>query len=345
MNHVKVREIIPVKELHNQLPLPREDSKNILRHRQEIKNIINGSDNRLILIIGPCSAWPSNAVIEYAKRLASLNQKVQKHLKIIMRVYPHKPRTTIGWYGALLQPDIFAEVDINKGLTYSRQMMLDVIKLDLPIASEILNLSLHDYLADLLSWVAIGARSSENQEHRVYASSLDVPVGLKNPTHGNLETATNSVIVAQYPHSMLYNNSQFATFGNKYAHLVLRGGNKKPNFSKKELTKINLLLAEKKITNPAVLIDVSHDNSIVNNIKCHKNQSQNIIKILKYLESEEKLNKLVKGFMVESFLQDGSQEINTNCKQNINTEGLSLTDPCIGWESTESLIYKIYEAR
>ena len=345
MNHVKIREITPIKELHNQLPLSDEDSKKILRHRQEIKNIINGSDNRLILLIGPCSAWPCDAVVEYAKRLAKLNQKVQQHLKIIMRVYPHKPRTSIGWHGALFQPDIFAEVDINKGLFYSRQMMLEVIKLNLPVAAEILNLNLHEYLADLLSWVAIGARSSENQEHRVYASSLDIPVGLKNPTHGDLEIAINSIIVAQHSHSMVYNNSQFTTFGNKYAHLVLRGGNKKPNFSKKELARLNILLTEKRITNPALLVDVSHDNSIIDNIKHYKNQTQNIIKILNFLEGEERLNKLVKGFMVESFLQDGNQEINLKHREEVNLDGLSLTDPCIGWESTENLIYKLYENR
>lgn len=345
MNHVKVREIIPIKELHKQLPLSRDDSKKILRHRQEIKNILNGSDNRLILLIGPCSAWPNQAVIEYARRLAKINQDVKQSIKIVMRVYPHKPRTTIGWHGSLLQPDIFSEVNINQGLAYTRQMMLDVIKLDLPIAAEVLNLNLHEYLADLLSWVAIGARSSENQEHRIYASSLDIPVGLKNPTHGDLEIAMNSITAAQHSHSMVHNNSQFSTFGNKYSHLVLRGGNKQSNFSKSELTKIKNLYADKQLYNPAVIIDVSHDNSIFNNVKDYKKQPINIHKILNNLKYEKDLSRLIKGFMVESFIKDGNQEININCQDDINLEGLSLTDPCIGWDETEKLIYNIYESR
>lgn len=339
MNHVKVRELISIKDLHKQLPLSSVDSKNILQQRQEIKKILNGTDNRLILLIGPCSAWPDRAVIEYARRLAAINNIVCKQLKIIMRVYPHKPRTTIGWHGALLQPDIHSEIDINKGLYYSRAMMLEVIRIGLPIAAEVLNINLHDYLSDLLSWVAIGARSSENQEHRVYASSLNIPVGLKNPTHGSLEVAINSIVSAQHPHAMIYNNHQVNTFGNPFAHLVLRGGNKKPNFSIAELNTVNKLFTNKNIQNPATIIDVSHDNSILENVKCHTNQPKAILNIVQSLRGHKKLQNLIKGFMVESFLEDGNQCIG----EDINLNGLSLTDPCIGWEKTVKLIYDLAE--
>ena len=339
MNHVKVRELISIKDLHNQLPLSSDDSKKILRHRQEIKNILNGTDNRLVLLIGPCSAWPDQAVIEYARRLAKINNEVNEHLKIVMRVYPHKPRTTIGWHGALLQPDIYSEIDINKGLYYSRAMMLEVIQLGLPIAAEVLNINLHDYLSDLLSWVAVGARSSENQEHRVYASGLEIPVGLKNPTHGSLEVAINSILSAQHPHAMIYNNHQVNTAGNPYAHLVLRGGNKKPNFSIAELDLVSKLCTAKNIQNPAAIIDVSHDNSILENVKCHTNQPKSILNILKSLQSHNHIQNLVKGFMVESFLEDGNQKID----QDVSLNGLSLTDPCIGWDKTMKLIYELSE--
>lgn len=339
MNHVKVRELISTKDLHKQLPLSSDDSKKILRHRQEIKNILNGTDNRLILLIGPCSAWPDRAVVEYARRLAQINNEVCEHLKIIMRVYPHKPRTTIGWHGALLQPDIYSEIDINKGLYYSRAMMLEVIQLGLPVAAEVLNTNLHDYLSDLLSWVAIGARSSENQEHRVYASGLDIPVGLKNPTHGSLEIATNSILSSQHPHAMIYDNHQVNTLGNPYAHLVLRGGNKKPNFSIDELDLVNKLFTEKNIQNPATIIDVSHDNSILEKVKCHTNQPKSILNVVKNLQNHKNLQNLVKGFMVESFLEDGNQDIGAD----ISLNGLSLTDPCIGWDKTIKLIYELAE--
>ncbi len=336
MNYIKIKELISIEDINNLLPLSNVDNQKIIKHRQEIKNILSGNDNRLILIIGPCSAWPNSAVLEYAKRLANISSQVADKIKIIMRVYHHKPRTTIGWPGALMQPDPYKDVDINQGIKYSREMMLEVIKLGLPIASEVLNINLHNYFTDLLSWVAIGARSSENQEHRVFASCLDIPTGLKNPTHGIIEIAVNSIITAQHQHSMVFDNYQLKTLGNPFAHLVLRGGNKKPNFYNEDLTLVNELFIKNKLQNPSVIIDVNHDNSMCNNIQNHAMQQQNIFTILENIRGHSNLQKIVKGFMVESFLEDGNQPINNF--EEINLNGLSLTDPCIGWEKTEKLI-------
>lgn len=333
MNQTK--ELISAAEINALLPLTNIHKQDILKHRQEIKNILAGHDKRLILIIGPCSAWPNTAVLKYAKLLANLERQVANKIKIIMRVYPHKPRTTLGWQGALLQPELHQEVDINSGLKYSRKMMLDVIEIGLPIASEILNINLHNYFIDLLSWVAVGARSSENQEHRLFASYLDIATGLKNPTHGSLEVAINSIITAQHKHSIILGNYQIPTSGNPFAHLVLRGGNKKPNFSNANLEIVYNLFKQHKIVNPSIIIDVNHDNSIFNDKPNYTMQIQNIFAILDNINQNSNYKNLVKGFMVESFLQDGNQNIKNN---EIDLDGLSITDPCIGWEKTEKLI-------
>jgi 3-deoxy-7-phosphoheptulonate synthase len=338
MNH-KIKKIISAEELDCLLPISEECKHNICNHRQEIKNILSGKDKRLILIIGPCSAWPNVAVLEYANRLKVLSNKVADKLKIIIRVYTHKPRTTIGWQGSVMQPDPLKNIDINLGLKYSREMMLDVVKLNIPIASEILNISLHNYFIELLSWVAIGARSSENQEHRLFSSYLDLPTGLKNPTHGSLEVAVNSILTAQHKHSILLNNHLINTNGNEFAHLVLRGGNKKPNFSNANLEFVNQLFIKNEVQNPSVIIDVSHDNSIKNNKYDYNLQSINIFKIIKNIKKNPNLTKIVKGFMVESFLEDGNQKI--DIEKEVNLGGLSITDPCIGWEQTEKLIINL----
>lgn len=338
MNHT-IQELIPTKDILRLLPLSKEDEQSILQHRQEIKNILSGIDNRLILIVGPCSAWPNLAVLEYAKRLQYLYQKVSNKIKIVMRVYPHKPRTTLGWHGALMQPDPYQEININQGIKYSREMMLAVVKLGLPVASEILNINLHQYFIDLLSWVAIGARSSENQEHRLFASYLDIPTGLKNPTHGSLEIAVNSILTAQHKHSIVLDNYQINTSGNDFSHLVLRGGNKQPNFFNENLELVSKLFIKNNIQNPSIIIDVNHDNSIKNNIPDYTTQSHNIFSILNNIKKKSNLQKIVKGFMVESFIEDGNQKIYSGNKINLN--GLSITDPCIGWNETEELIMEL----
>lgn len=335
MNGVKVRELVPCSELLKKLPLPAKDSKNISKHRQDIKNILAGKDNRLLLIIGPCSAWPNTAVLDYAKRLANLANKYKDKIKIVMRVYPHKPRTAIGWQGALLQPDPFKSPDINAGLHYCREMMLKVAALDLPIAAEILNPNLHEYFIDLLSWVAIGARSSENQEHRIFASSLDIAVGIKNPTHGNLNVAVDSIISAQHTHAMVHKEAQFDTSGNQFAHLVLRGANKQHNYDLNSLNKVYEHLITAKATNPSTIIDVSHDNCHQNQQKNHKSQPEIINEIMHQTAENSPLQKFVKGFMVESFINCGRQDLNN---ESLNMEGLSITDACIGWSDTEKLI-------
>lgn len=345
MNYEKIQELITAKDLNTLYPLPKEKFKAILQHRQEIKNILNGQDNRLILIIGPCSAWPKEAVLTYAQHLADLNNKVKDKLKIVMRIYPQKPRTILGWSGAIFQPDIFSDTDINSGLKYVRDMMLKVINLDLPIAAEILYPNFQKYYLDLLSWVAIGARSSENQEHRAFASALDIPTGLKNPTHGSLNIAINSIVAAQNSHTTIISDHQAKTYGNKYAHLVLRGGNNQPNYTPEHLKLAYELMISHNIHNKSIIIDVNHDNSVINEVKSHKNQPKTIENILDTISQNHTIKNLVKGFMVESFIEDGKQTIDTKNPLLTKLNGLSLTDPCIGWEDTEKLIIELAKSK
>ncbi|MDP3704764.1 MAG: 3-deoxy-7-phosphoheptulonate synthase [Legionellaceae bacterium] len=341
MNYVKIKELISSEDLIKQRPLSTENALSILQHRKEIKAILDGRDNRKLIIVGPCSAWPKEAVIEYANRLAMLNTRVKHALKIVMRVYPQKPRTLLGWSGAVFQPDPFTPVDINEGMQYTRDMIMRVIELDLPVAAEALYTHFQDCYLELLSWVAIGARSSENQEHRVFASAVDIPIGMKNPTHGSINIALNSVIAAQNPHPAIFNGYESRTLGNPYAHLVLRGGDNKPNFSNENLDEVNQIIKKHPIMNPAVIIDVNHDNSIIDDVRDYRQQPESIFRILESLSKRSELENLVKGFMIESFIKDGNQALDQVSPSTIDLGGLSLTDPCIGWEGTERLILSL----
>ncbi|MFW5852893.1 MAG: 3-deoxy-7-phosphoheptulonate synthase [Nanoarchaeota archaeon] len=329
-------EIASKDEILKQLPLDAELESFLEKENQEIKDILSGKDDRKILIIGPCSAWPDTAVLKYASILKDIADSVKDKVKIVMRLYTQKPRTTVGWTGPMIQPDPLSDADINLGIRYCRKMMIEVLKIGLPLASESLFLDLEPYYSDLISYAAIGARTTESQEHRQYASMIDIPVGLKNPTSGKIDIAINSIVAAQNPHAFAFEGSQVRSSGNPHAHLILRGGYGGPNISRTEIDFALETMIDNAIINPAVIIDASHENSvdIASGKKDPLLQSKVINDILKM-----KLD-FVKGFMVESFMKSGNQKITS--QQAIDLDGLSITDACIGIDETRKLINMIY---
>lgn len=221
---------------------------------------------------------------------------------------------------------------------YTRDMMIKVINMGLPIADEALFTHNARGFLELLSWVAIGARSSEDQEHRIFASAIDCAVGMKNPTHGSLEIAANSVVAAQHSHVTVLDGHEIKTHGNPYAHVVLRGGNSEPNYSVKNLLEIKNHLEKKAVMNPAIVIDVSHDNCLIDGKKAANQQENVILNVMHSIQGHPDLKKLIKGFMVESFLKEGNQPIDNKNLADLNLNGLSITDPCMGWEQTEEML-------
>lgn len=328
-------------EIMQKMPLSATGYSNIQQHQLEIEAILNGSDRRLLMIVGPCSAWPSDAVLDYANRLSCLSKKVAHALKLIMRVYIQKPRTVKGWTGPINQPNPLTEPDIEAGIWYCRELMTKVVEMGLPIADECLFTHNARGFQELLSWVAIGARSSEDQEHRIFASSLDCPVGMKNPTHGSLAIAVNGIVAAQHAHYAVFDGCEVKTAGNKYAHLVLRGSNKQPNYSIEHMLEVAEIFAKCQVANPAIIVDVSHDNCIINGIKEHNAQGGIIMQILKDLAAKPQLKNLVKGFMLESFIKEGQQ--NADTANPLDLSGLSITDPCLSWDATEQLLLNLAE--
>ena len=323
-------------EIINSIPLSDEGYQSITKNIEEIKDILSGRDDRLLVIVGPCSAWPDTAVLEYAKRLLEINEQVKHVLKLVMRVYIQKPRTVKGWTGPVNQPDPLSPPDIAKGVIYSRSLMVKVIEMGLPIADESLFTHNARGFQELLSWVAIGARSSEDQEHRIFASSLDCPVGMKNPTHGSLKIGVNGVIAAQHSHTVVFDGYEVRTHGNQYVHLVLRGGDGKPNYDINSIEEVAKLYAKEHVTNPSIVIDVSHDNCLVDGKKDYKKQPDIIFEVLDSLKDKPELKKLVKGFMLESFIKEGNQ--NAETASPIDMGGLSITDPCLGFDATKQLL-------
>lgn len=341
MSYNIIRKLPAAEEIIQSFPLSEAAVHRVTHDREEIKNILAGRDPRLLIIIGPCSAWPKEAVIEYARRLVQLNNHVKHALKLVMRVYIQKPRTTKGWLGPVNQPDPLTPANIESGIKYAREMMVRVVEMGLPIADEALFTHNATGFLELLSWVAIGARSAEDQEHRIFASAIDCAVGLKNPTHGSLAVGVNSVIAAQYPHVAVFDGYEIQTHGNPYAHLVLRGSSHAPNYSIAHLQEIKQHMDKQHIANPAIMIDVSHDNCMVNGKKDYHMQATIPFEVMQAIAEYPELKNLVKGFMIESFLQEGQQSITDQTLSTINLNGLSITDPCLGWEQTETLLLNL----
>lgn len=339
MAYQTIKKVPTSDEIISKIPLTENGYKNIERHKEEIEAILNGEDSRLLMIVGPCSAWPSEAVLDYANRLQQVSEEVKDQIKIIMRVYIQKPRTVKGWTGPINQPDPLAEPDIEAGIWYCRKLMTQVVELGLPIADECLFTHNARGFQELLSWVAIGARSTEDQEHRIFASSLDCPVGMKNPTHGSLKIAVNSIVAAQHSHYAVFDGYEVKTAGNKYAHLVLRGSNDKPNYSVEHINEVAEHFAKGGVVNPAIIVDVSHDNCLINGIKDHNAQAIIVKNVIDSLSEKPELKKLVKGFMLESFIKEGRQ--NAESGDPIDLGGLSITDPCLSWDTTRELLLSV----
>ncbi len=343
MNYAIIKKLPSADELIQELPLSAKSYERIRKHQQEVKNILQGKDPRLLIIVGPCSAWPKTAVLEYANRLAELNEKVKDQLKLVMRVYIQKPRTTKGWTGPVNQPDPSAYPDIGAGMRYARDMMIKVIEMGLPIADEALFTHNARGFLELLTWVAIGARSTEDQEHRIFASAIDCAVGMKNPTHGSLVVGINSILAAQSPHVAVFDGFEVQTNGNEFAHLVLRGNNLGPNFDNDNLHEVFKLMQMHQIKNPAVMVDASHDNCMLAGKKDYRLQPNVIQTVLNNIAAFPELKNLVKGFMVESFLKEGNQKLDAAHHQQIDLNGLSITDGCLGWDTTKKMLLDLAE--
>lgn len=307
----------------------------------EIRDIFTGKSDKFIVIVGPCSADNEDAVCEYVNRLARVNEKVSDRLMIIPRIYTNKPRTTgEGYKGMLHQPDPDKAPDLLAGIIAIRKMHIRAIEeTGLTAADEMLYPENRSYLDDILSYEAIGARSVENQQHRLTASGMNIPIGMKNPTSGDFLVMLNSVIAAQHSHSFIYRGMDVTTDGNDLAHVILRGGVDKygtcnPNYHYEDLVRLLSLYQKMELKNPAAIIDANHSNSN----KKFKEQIRITSEVLHSRSYNPELKKLIKGVMIESYLEEGNQKI---CPDMIY--GKSITDPCLGWEDTERLIYEIAE--
>ena len=320
-----------------------EEMKQIKAGRDRlIQDVITGASDKFLVIIGPCSADNEDAVCEYTNRLARVQEKVQDRLVLVPRIYTNKPRTTgEGYKGMLHQPDPEAKPDILAGILAIRHMHIrSIAETGLTAADEMLYPDNWHYLSDILSYVAIGARSVENQEHRLMVSGLDIPAGMKNPTSGDFSVMLNSVVAAQCGHDFISRGWEVRTEGNPLTHTILRGavnkhGNTIPNYHYEDIQLLLEKYEERNLKNPAVIIDANHSNSG----KKFKQQIRIVKEILHSRRIDDDIRKLVKGVMIESYLVEGSQPIG-----GYHIYGKSITDPCLGWEDTEKLLYTIAES-
>lgn len=328
-------------ELKAEYPLSKELTEIKKKRDAEIRDIFTGKSDKFVVIVGPCSADNEDSVCEYISRLAKVNEKVSDRLMIIPRIYTNKPRTTgEGYKGMLHQPKSDQAPDLLAGIIAIRKMHIRAIEESgLTSADEMLYPENRSYLDDILSYEAIGARSVENQQHRLTASGMDIPVGMKNPTSGDFSVMLNSVIAAQSSHTFIYRGMDVTTDGNDLAHVILRGGVDKygtcnPNYHYEDLIRLQAMYGEKHLANPAAIVDANHSNSN----KQFKEQIRIVSEVLHSRNYNTKLKELIKGVMIESYLEEGCQSIGAD-----QIYGKSITDPCLGWEDTERLIYKIAE--
>jgi len=330
---------IPLPEhFKNEYPLPPALQAVKAQRDEELRRILTGEDNRFLLIIGPCSAHDVDAVCDYVYRLAAVQEKIKDKVFIVPRIYTNKPRTNgQGYKGMLHQPNPEAAPDIVEGITSIRKMHLRAIsESHLTSADEMLYPENFIYIDDLLSYHAIGARSVENQQHRLVASGIDAPVGMKNPTSGDLTVLFNSIVAAQSKHTFLYRQEEVSTQGNPLAHVILRGsvnrhGESQPNYHYEDLMKTHRMYEKWDLQNPAVIVDINHANSD----KQHDEQPRIAKEILYSKRYNDNLNKLIKGLMIESYIKGGAQKVTDR------VYGRSITDPCLGWKESEQLMYEI----
>lgn len=335
-----LREAMSPEELILQYPLPEKHKKLKEQRDLEIKKVFTGESDKFLVIIGPCSADHEDSVCDYINRLAGIQDKVADKLLIIPRIYTNKPRTTgEGYKGMVHQPDPEKKPDLFEGLIAIRKLHLRAIaETHLFSADEMLYPENWSYLQDLLSYVAIGARSVENQQHRLVVSGIDIPCGMKNPTSGDFSVMMNSCIAAQGKHTFLYRGWEVKSDGNPFAHTILRGAvNKRgiaiPNYHYEDLIRLLEKYNSLDLSYPATIIDANHSNSN----KCYFEQPRIVSEVLHSRKVNNDIRKLVKGVMIESYIEEGNQSIHEH------TYGKSITDGCLGWKDTESLLYKIAE--
>lgn len=330
------------KEIKEMYPLSDKLAQIKKQNDKEIADVFTGKSDRFVLVIGPCSADREDAVLDYISRLRNVQEKVKDKVLIIPRIYTNKPRTTgDGYKGMLHQPDPNAMPDMLKGVISIRKIHMRAIEeTGFSCADEMLYPENHRYLSDVLSYVAIGARSVENQQHRLTASGIDIPVGMKNPTSGDISVMMNSITAAQHSHTFIYRGWEVESKGNPMAHAILRGyvnkhGQSLPNYHYEDLIGLCETYAKTDLVNPAVIIDTNHANSG----KKWAEQSRIAKEILHSTRHSSDVYKLVKGLMIESYIEDGCQ------KPDGGVYGKSITDPCLGWEKTEQLILEIADLR
>ena len=335
-----LRQIPAEDAIISELPAGPDIKKAKKKRDKEIIDVISGRSRKLLVIIGPCSADNEDAVAEYALRLSKLQRQLKDKLVLVPRVYTNKPRTTgVGYKGMMHSPAPDKEPNIVKGLKAIRKMHLRIIKESgLSAADEMLYPENYPYLGDLLSYVTIGARSVENQQHRLTVSGLDIPVGMKNPTSGDLSVLLNSVQAAQTPHVFIYNRWEVGTSGNPFAHCVLRGainqyGQNIPNYHYENLNRFAEAYLKRGFKNPAVIVDTNHANSN----KVYNEQPRIALEVMRSIRHSKLLRGLVKGFMIESYLEEGSQPIPAK------VFGKSITDACLGWEDSKKLLLQLAE--
>jgi len=342
MNMEFKRKLPTPKEIKEMYPISDELAAIKAKNDEEINAIFTGKSDKLALVIGPCSADREDAVLDYISRLRKVQDKVQDKIIIIPRIYTNKPRTTgDGYKGMLHQPDPHENPDMLKGVIAIRKLHMKAIEeTGFSCADEMLYPDNHRYLSDLLSYVAIGARSVENQSHRLTASGLDIPVGMKNPTSGDLSVMMNSITAAQHKHTFIYRGWEVQSKGNPMAHAILRGyvnkhGQSLSNYHYEDLMNLLELYAKTNLVNPGVIIDTNHANSG----KKWAEQPRIAKEIIHNTTINKDIFKLVKGLMIESYIEDGSQKMD-EC-----IYGKSITDPCLGWEKTERLILDLADLR
>ncbi|MDP4143806.1 MAG: 3-deoxy-7-phosphoheptulonate synthase [Bacillota bacterium] len=340
MNFKFVKKLPSAEEIMDSIPLSKEAAEVKKTKDAELRKVFTGESDKFVLVIGPCSADNEEPVLEYISRLAEVQEKVKDKIIIVPRIYTNKPRTTgEGYKGMAHQPDPNKEPDLLEGLKAIRKLHIKALtNYHLPAADEMLYPENYTYLSDILGYVAIGARSVENQQHRLTVSGLDIPVGMKNPTGGDVSVMLNSIKAAQLSHSFVYNGWEVETSGNPITHAIMRGsvdsyGRNIPNYHYENLMQLAKDYAAQKLENPAIIVDCNHANSM----KKHSEQPRIAREILASKKYDSVLNKMIKGLMIESYIEDGRQEIGENIY------GKSITDPCIGWEQTERLIYYIAE--
>ncbi len=339
-NNLKVSGITPIiapADLRQVFPMSDTGREFVSRSREKIKEILQRRDRRLMVVVGPCSIHDTEAAVEYAKRLSALSRKVDDQLLLVMRVYFEKPRTTVGWKGLINDPGMDGSHNISKGLGIARGLLCRLTDLEVPVANEMLDPITPEYVADLISWGAIGARTTESQTHRELASGLSFPIGFKNGTDGNLQIAIDAMISSRAPHSFLGINREgrasiIQTTGNPDVHIVLRGGSRKPNYMPEDITHTEESL-KKNGLHPTIMVDCSHGNSN----KDFRKQPEVLAQIIDQVVAG---NQSISGLMIESNLEEGNQKVPTDHSQ--LKYGVSITDACINWDTTEKILLEAH---